>query len=122
MFYPSLLRSTLFGEAITRRRKDDYRVASRHEDLVSHDGISPHVCAPMVVPHGAVVLERGNASGSAGDACRDAAAQAQRAERAVDGGGVSVLQALDVSPSALRMHAQRGARFDHYCTCNSFPP
>jgi hypothetical protein len=42
--------------------------ASRHEDLVSHDGVSPHVYDPMVVPHGAVVLERGNPSGSAGDA------------------------------------------------------
>jgi hypothetical protein len=92
--------------------------ASRHEDLVSHDGVSLHVCDPMVVPHGAVVLERGNPSGSAGDTCRDAAAQAQRAERAVDGGVVSVPQALDVSPSALRINAQRGVRFDHYCTCN----
>jgi hypothetical protein len=81
--------------------------ASRHEDLVSPDGVSPHVCNPMVVPHGAVVLERGNSSGSVGGACRDAAAQAQRAERAVDGGGVSVPQALDVSPRALRIHAQR---------------
>ena len=64
----------------------------------------------------------GNPSRSAGDACRDAAAQARRAERAVDGGVVSVPQALDVSPSALRIHAQRGARFDHYYTCNSLPP
>jgi hypothetical protein len=79
--------------------------ASRHEDLVSHDGVSPHVCDLMVVPHGWAVLKRGNPSGSAGDACRDAAARARRAERAVDGGVVSVPQALDVSPSALRINA-----------------
>ncbi len=48
--------------------------ASRHEDLVSHDGVSPHVCDPMVVPHGEAVLEWGNPAGSAGDTCRDAAA------------------------------------------------
>ena len=29
-----------------------------------------------------------------------------------------VLQALQGSPRALRIHAQRLARFDHYCTCN----
>ena len=96
--------------------------ASRHEDLVSHDDVSPHVCDPRVVPHGGTVLKRGNPSGSAEDACHDAAAQVRRAERAVDGGVVSVPQALDVSPSAVRIHAQRAARFDHYCTCNSLPP
>ena len=67
--------------------------ASRHEDLVSHDGVSSHVCDPMVVPHGWAVLDRGNPSGSAGDACRDAAAQARRAARAVDSGVMSVPQA-----------------------------
>ena len=74
--------------------------ASRHEDLVSHDVVSPPVCDPMIVPHGWAVLDRGNPSGSAGDAGRDAAAQARRAAHAVDGGVVSVPQALDVSPSA----------------------
>ena len=95
--------------------------ASRHEDLVSHDGVSPHVCDPMVVPHGWAVLTRGNPSGSAGDTCHDAAAQARRAGRAVDGGVVSVPQVLDMSPSALRINAQRVAQFDHYCTRNSLP-
>ena len=96
--------------------------ASRHKALVSHDGVLPHVCDPMVVPHGEAVLERGNPLASAGDTCRDAAAQARRAERAVDGGVVSVPQALDVSSSAPRINPQRVARFDHYRTRNSLPP
>jgi hypothetical protein len=96
--------------------------ASRHEDFVSNDVVSPHVCDPMVVPHGWAVLDRGNPSGSAGDACFDAAAHARRAERAVDGGVMSVPQALSVSPSAPPIHAQRVARFDHYRTRNSLPP
>jgi hypothetical protein len=37
--------------------------ASRHEGLVSHDGISSHVCDPMVVPHGWAVLESRKSSG-----------------------------------------------------------
>ena len=64
--------------------------ASRHEGLVSHDGVAPHVCDPMLVPQGWAVLERGNPWGSAGDAGLDTAAQARRAARAVDGGVVSV--------------------------------
>jgi hypothetical protein len=96
--------------------------ASRHEDLVSHDGVLPHVCAPMVVPHSLAVLERGNPSGSLGNACRDAVAQARRIERAVDGGVVSVPQALDGSPSALRINAQRVARFEHYRAHNCLSP
>ncbi len=34
--------------------------ASRHEGLVSHDGVAPHVCDPMLVPQGWAGLERGN--------------------------------------------------------------
>jgi hypothetical protein len=64
--------------------------ASRHEGLVRNDGVAPHVCDPMLVPHGWAVLERGNPWGSAGDAGLDTAAQARRAARAVDGGVVSV--------------------------------
>jgi hypothetical protein len=40
--------------------------ASRHEDPVSHESVSPHMCDPMVVPHGEAVLERGNPLASAG--------------------------------------------------------
>jgi hypothetical protein len=64
--------------------------ASHHEALVSNDGVAPHVCDPMLVPHGWAVLERGNPWGSAGDAGLDTAAQARRAARAVEGGMVSV--------------------------------
>ena len=52
--------------------------ASRHEGLVSQDGVAPHVCDPLLVPHGWAVLERGNPWGSAGDAGLDTAAQARR--------------------------------------------
>jgi hypothetical protein len=89
---------------------------------VGHDDVAPHACDPMVVPHGEALLERGNPLASTGDTCRDAAAQARRAERAIEGGVVSVPQALNVSSSALRMHAQRVARCDHDCTRNALPP
>jgi hypothetical protein len=78
--------------------------AARHEALVSPEGVAPHGCDPLVVPQGAAVLARGHPWASAGDTCRDAAAQARRAARAVEGDGVSVPQVLDGSPSALHMH------------------
>jgi hypothetical protein len=59
--------------------------ASRHEGLVSQDGVAPHVCDPLLVPHGWAVLERGNPWGSAVDARRDATARARRAARAANG-------------------------------------
>ena len=95
---------------------------SRHEDLVSHEVVSPPCTTPLGVPHGWAGIDWGNPSGSAGNACRDAATQARRAARAVDGDVVSVPQVLDVSPSTPRIHAQRVARFDHYRTRNSLPP
>ena len=95
---------------------------SRHEDLVSHEVVSPHVCDTYGCPSLLGGARLGKPNGSAGVACRDAVAQARRAERAVDGGVVSVPQALDVSPSAPRVYAQRVARFDHYRTRNSLPP
>jgi hypothetical protein len=52
----------------------------------------------------------------------DAAARARRAEHEADGGVVSVQQALHVSPNAPPIHAQRVARFGHYCTRNCLPP
>jgi hypothetical protein len=39
--------------------------ASRHEDLVSHGVVSPHVCDPMVVPHWLGGARSGNSLGSA---------------------------------------------------------
>jgi hypothetical protein len=96
--------------------------ASRHEDFASHGAVSPHVCDPMIVPHDWAVRDRGNPSECAGDACLDAAAQARRAARAVDGAIVSVPQALSLSPNAPPMHAQRVARCDHYRARNCLPP
>ena len=96
--------------------------ASRHEGLVSDGVVAPHVCDHVVVPDRGVVLTRCDPSGSAVDACLDAAARARRAECAADGGVVDVPQALHVSPSAPPMHAQQVARCDHYRTPNGLPP
>jgi len=66
---------------------------------------------PLGVPQGEAVPERGQPGGhpwvSAGDTCRDAATQARRAARAVEGGDVSVPQARDGSSRARRMPAHR---------------
>jgi len=96
--------------------------ASRHEDLVSDGVVSPHMFDHMIVPARGVVLTRCNPLGSAVDACRDVAARALWAERAADGGVVYVPQALQVSPSAPPINAQRVARFDHFYTRNCLPP
>ena len=66
--------------------------------------------------------ERCNASGAAVDLCSDAPAWAQRAERTGDGGVVYVARTLSVSPRALRINAQRVARFAPYNTRNCLPP
>jgi hypothetical protein len=60
--------------------------------------------------------------GSAVDAGLDAAPRVRRAERTADAGVLDVPQALYVSPSAPPIHAQRVARFDHYCTRNCLLP
>jgi len=79
--------------------------ASHHEELWSDGVVSPHVFDPMVVPTRGVVLDRCNPAGSAVDAGLDAAARALRAERAADGGILSVQYALHVSPRAPPIHA-----------------
>jgi hypothetical protein len=56
------------------------------------------------------------------DICSDTPAWVQRAERAVDGGVVDGPRARSVSPSALRIHTQRVARFDLYNTRNHLLP
>src|SRR6266446_8874500 len=71
---------------------------------------------PRGVPDRERGLARCHASGAAVDACSDAPAWAQRAERVADGGVVYVSRALAVSPRAPRIHAQRVARFDPYNT------
>ena len=70
--------------------------ASRHEDLVSDGGVSPHVCGYIVIPDRGVVLPRCHLPGSAVDAGRDAVARARGAARVADGGVVYVPQALHV--------------------------
>jgi hypothetical protein len=81
--------------------------ASRHADLVSAGGVFPHVCDHMVVPPLGVVLDRCHPLGSAVDAGLNATACALRAARAADGGIVYVQHALQVSPRAPPMKAQR---------------
>jgi hypothetical protein len=92
--------------------------ASHHEALCSDDVVAPHVFDPLVGPYLGVALDRCNPPGAAVDAGLDAATHALRAERTADGGVLYVLQTLQVSPRAPRIHAQRRARFDHYCTRN----
>jgi hypothetical protein len=95
---------------------------ARHEALVSPEGVGPHGCDPLVVPHGQAVLERGNPWASAGDTCRDATTQVHWAARAVESGGVSVPQARDGSSRARRMPAYRVARCNPDGTRNALPP
>jgi len=57
---PSLPRSIPWGEALVRRRKDTPVWVARHEALVSPDDVAPQGCAPLVVPQGEAVLERGH--------------------------------------------------------------
>ena len=95
--------------------------ASRHEELVSAWVVAPPVYAHLVVPALGVVLPWCNPLGSAVDAGLDAAARALRAERAADGRVVYVQQALQVSPRAPPITAQRVAQFYHYCTRNCIP-
>jgi hypothetical protein len=52
--------------------------------------------------------------------CLDAAVRTLRAERAVQGDVLSVLQVLHGTPSAPLISAQRVARFDDHCTSNLF--
>ena len=96
--------------------------ASRHEDLVSDGGVSPHVCGYIVIPDRGVVLPRCNLPGSAVDAGRDAVARARGAARVADGGVVYVPQAFHVSPCVSPINAQRVARFDPYSTHNRLLP
>ena len=61
----------------------------------------------MVVPNRWVVLIGATNSGSAVDACLDAAARALRAERAADGDVLHAQCALYLSPSLPPMSAQQ---------------
>ena len=96
--------------------------ASHHKELCSDGVVAPHGFDPLIGPALGVVLDRCNPPGAAVDAVLEAATHARRAERSADGGVVSVLQVLHGSLRALRMNAQRGARFDHYCIRNCLSP
>ena len=118
----SLHRSSSIAKPSRGGEKRTAVWASHHEERCSDGGVAPPVCAPRVVPHRWVVFDRCNPSGSAADAGLDAAARVRGAARAADDSVVDVPQALQGSPSAPPMHAQRVARFDHYRARNCLPP
>src|SRR6516165_8191358 len=95
--------------------------AAHPEERGSDEVAAPPICAPRVVPHRWVVLDRFNPAGVAAAARRDAAARGRRSVRAADGGVVDVAQALHGSPSAPPIIAQRVARFDHNHAHNCLP-
>jgi hypothetical protein len=96
--------------------------ASHPEERGSDDVVAPPVCDHRGVPHRWVVCDRCNPSESAADAGHDAAARVRGAARAADDGVVYLPQAFHGSPSAPPIHAQRGARCDHYRARNCLPP
>ena len=120
--YQELPTSIQCGEAMARRRKEERRVGIALRGMVRRWGRFSSRVHHRVVPDRERVPDRCNTSGAAVDVCRDALAWARRAARAADGGVVYVSRALAVSPRALRIHAQRVARFDPYHTRNSLPP
>jgi len=110
------------GEAMARRRKEERRAGIASQGIVRLWGrFSSRVCH-RAVPDRNRVPDQCHASGSAVDVCSDAPAWAQRAECAADGGIAYISRALLVSPRALRIHAQRVARFAPYNTRNCLPP
>jgi hypothetical protein len=70
-----------------------------HQEALYSDGVrAPPVCDHMVIPHGEVVLDGCNASGSAG--AHAVTLPHGRHTRAADGGVVDVSRARSVSPRA----------------------
>jgi hypothetical protein len=95
---------------MARRRKEDRRVGSASRGMVRQWGCCSSRVRHRVVPERARGPDRCNAAGAAVDRCSDAPAEAQRAERAADGGMVDVWHTRSVSPRARRIYAQRVAR------------
>ena len=120
--YQELPTSIQCGEAMARRRKEDRRAGIASRGMVRRWGRCSSRVRHRGVPDCDRVPDRCNASGAAVDVCSDAPAWAQRAERAADGGVVSVPRGLSVSPHAPRITAPRVARFDPYHTPNCLPP
>ena len=133
LLYAPLLRDTThcyinhFGRASRVERPwqgGENRTAawpSRHNDLVSDGVVSPPMFDRMVVPERGMVLPRCHSLAAAMDTDLDAAARVRGAERAADGGVVSVPQVFHTSPRTPPMHAQRIAQFDHYYARNLLP-
>jgi len=116
--YQELPTSIQCGEAMARRRKEERRAGIASRGIVRRVGRFSSRVRHRVVPDRDRVPERCNASGSAEDTCRDAPPGAQRAERAADGGVVSVSRVLTGSLRTPRITAQRVARCDPYHTRN----
>ena len=98
------------GEAMARRQKEARRLGSASRGMVRRWGCCSSRARHRVVPERARGPARCHASGAAVDVCRDAPAEAPRAEGAAEGGMVDVWHARSASPRARRIHAQRVAR------------
>ena len=110
------------GEAMARKQKEERRVGSASRGMVRRGGCCFSRLRHRVVPERARGPDRCHASGAAVDRCSDAPAEAQRAERAADGGIVDVWQARSASPRARRIHAPCVARYAPYNAHNCLPP
>jgi hypothetical protein len=88
------------GEAMARKRKKDGRVGSAFRGMVRRWGRFFSRVRHRGVPDHDRVPKRCHASGAAVNVGSDAPAEAQRAERATDGGVGDVSRALSVSSRA----------------------
>jgi hypothetical protein len=107
---------------MARRPQEERRAGSASRDMVRRWGRCSSRVRHRVVPDPERVPERCHALGAAVDVSRDAPLWAPRAVRAADGGVVYVARALSVWPHALRMYAQRVARWDPSHTRRCLPP
>jgi hypothetical protein len=85
---------------MTRRRKEERRACSTSRGIMGRLGRFFSHGRHRGVLDRERVPDRCHASGAAVDVCSAAPAEAQRAERAVDGGVVDVSRALSVLPRA----------------------
>jgi hypothetical protein len=83
--------------------------ASYHEELCSDGVMAPPGVGSVVGSDLGVVLDRGIPPGAAGDVSLDAETHTLWAKHTADGGVLYVPQALNMSPSAPRINAQRVA-------------
>ena len=83
--------------------------AAHHEELCSDGVMAPPGFGSVVGSDLGVVLDRGNPPGVAGDVSLDADTHTLWAQHTAAGGVLYVPQALNMSPSAPRINAQRVA-------------